>query len=34
MQDKLVVIITNLKPRVLAGWNSHGMVLVTESEDN
>jgi tRNA-binding EMAP/Myf-like protein len=34
MQDKLVVIITNLKPRLLAGWNSHGMVLVTESEDN
>ena len=34
MQDKLVVIITNLKPRTLAGWESHGMVLVAESQDN
>lgn len=27
MQDAMVVVIANLRPRKLADWNSHGMVL-------
>lgn len=33
MQNRLVVVITNLKPRPLAGFMSHGMVLCATGED-
>lgn len=33
MQDQLCIVIANLRPRPLAGWNSHGMVLCGETED-
>ena len=33
MQDAMVVVITNLKPRNLGGWRSAGMVLCAETPD-
>ena len=33
MQDAMVVVITNLKPRNLGGWRSAGMVLCAETHD-
>jgi tRNA-binding EMAP/Myf-like protein len=33
MQDALVCVIANLKPRKLGGFESHGMVLCAETED-
>lgn len=33
MQDAMCIVICNLKPRNLAGWKSHGMVLCGETED-
>ena len=32
MENALVVVITNLKPRKLAGYESHGMVLCAETD--
>jgi tRNA-binding EMAP/Myf-like protein len=33
MQDAMVVVITNLKPRNLGGWKSAGMVLCAQTAD-
>lgn len=33
MQDAMCIVIANLRPKKLAGWNSHGMVLCGETED-
>ena len=32
LQDKLVVVLTNLRARKLAEWNSHGMVMCAETD--
>jgi aminoacyl tRNA synthase complex-interacting multifunctional protein 1 len=35
LRDSLVVVLCNLKPRALCGWNSHGMLLcATDDKDN
>jgi aminoacyl tRNA synthase complex-interacting multifunctional protein 1 len=35
LKDSLVVLLCNLKPRTLCGWNSHGMLLcATDDKDN
>lgn len=33
MKDKLCIVLVNLRPRKLAEWNSHGMVMCAETEN-
>jgi len=34
MKSGQVIVLVNLKPRKLAGFNSHGMVLCASNEDH